>query len=171
MALDRFPKSLQSCEGVALLEVQVLPARPAPHDGVARLSVAGELDPLTTGSLHAALATVLREHQPERIELDLSRVTFIESNGIRTLLTGVVMAQRADCDLLVVRPSPVVYRLLRVCGLLDVLGVAEQESGTAGQESGTAGQESGATEPDAWGSGQDAWVPGQGAWVSERVAG
>ena len=154
MALDRFPKFLQSCDDVALLEVRVLPAQPAPHDdmaspapndgvagpaphdgvvrraphdGVVCLAVAGEIDALTAGSLHAALATVLREHHPHRIELDLSEVTFIESGGVRTLLTGVVMAQRTGCDLLVVRPSPVVHRLLRICGLLDVLGVADEE--------------------------------------------
>lgn len=128
MALDRFPKFLQSCDDVALLEVRVLPAEPAPPDGVVRLAVAGEIDELTAGSLHAALAGVLREHHPRRIELDLSEVTFIESSGVRTLLTGAVMAQRIGCDLLVVRPSPVVHRLLRVCGLLDVLGVVDGES-------------------------------------------
>ncbi|MEV0129386.1 STAS domain-containing protein [Dactylosporangium sp. NPDC050688] len=136
MALDRFPQSLRSGDHVALLEVRVLPDGPAPHDGVARsashdgvarLAVAGEIDSLTAGSLHAALAAVLREHDPHRIELDLSDVTFMESAGVRTLLTGVVMAQRTGCDLLVVRASPAVYRLLRICGLLDVLGVTHEE--------------------------------------------
>ena len=127
MALDRFPQSLQSGDHVALLEVRVLPDHPASHDGVARLAIAGEIDSLTSGSLHAALAAVLREHDPHRIELDLSDVTFMESAGVRTLLTGVVMAQRTGCDLLVVRASPAVHQLLRICGLLDVLGIAHEE--------------------------------------------
>ncbi|MFI5911786.1 STAS domain-containing protein [Dactylosporangium sp. NPDC051541] len=122
MALDRFPKSLRSGDDVALLEVRIRPERPAPDDGVTCVAVAGEIDQLTAASLHAAFAAVLHEPAPERVELDLAEVTFIESTGVRTLLTGAVMAQRAGCDLRVVRSSPVVHRILRICGLLDVLG-------------------------------------------------
>lgn len=128
MALDRFPAALQSCRGVALLEISVLPAEsPDPDQRPVRVAVAGEIDPLTVGSLHAALTGTLRRHRPDRIELDLSAVTFLDSTGIRTLLTGLVTAQRAGCTLTVTEASPRVHEMLRITGLLEVFGLADRD--------------------------------------------
>ncbi|WP_433201122.1 STAS domain-containing protein [Dactylosporangium sp. CS-047395] len=116
MALDRFPMLLQSSHDVALLEIAVRPVRPG---GPVRVTVVGEVDALTAGSLHAALVGAAHEAGPRRIELDLSGVTFLGSAGVRTLLTGLVAAQRAGCDLALVAASPVAHLALDRCGVLD----------------------------------------------------
>jgi anti-anti-sigma factor len=121
MALDRFPMFLQSSHDVALLEVAVQPVRPG---GPVRVTVVGEIDALTEGSLHAALVGAVHEAWPGRIELDLSGVTFLASDGVRTLLTGLVTAQRADRELTLVAASPVAHRTLDECGVLDAFTAA-----------------------------------------------
>lgn len=89
-------------------------------DGVA-LSVHGELDRETTPRLATALRKALAEGGG-RIEIDLAGVTFMDSQGLRILLEA---KRRAgdDTDIVVVRPSGQVERLLHATGVAEILGV------------------------------------------------
>jgi anti-anti-sigma factor len=82
-----------------------------------RVTVAGEMDMLSATVLQDAVADVLGR-RPRRIELDLHDVTFLDSAGIRTLLTCHAEAGRAGCELNLVDPHPRVYRVLEITGLL-----------------------------------------------------
>ena len=55
---------------------------------LARLAVTGELDGSTTTELLEAVRKVLAAPAPERVELHLAGLTFIDSAGISTLLNG-----------------------------------------------------------------------------------
>lgn len=87
------------------------------------LSVEGELDRETTPRLATALSGALAE-TAERIELDLSGVTFIDSHGLRILLDA---RRRAgdETDVVVVRPSAQVSRLLHLTGVTELFGIAD----------------------------------------------
>lgn len=87
-------------------------------------SVHGELDRETTPRLATALRKALAE-SPGRVELDLSGVTFMDSQGLRILLEA---KRRAgdDIEMVVTQTSGQVERLLYATGVADVLGLASR---------------------------------------------
>ena len=88
-----------------------------------RVIVAGELDALGATELHNAVIDVLGRQTPGRVEINLRGVPFLDSAGIRTLLSCHSNAQRLGCQLTVADPRPMAYRVLQITGLLDHLGV------------------------------------------------
>jgi anti-anti-sigma factor len=89
---------------------------------VRRITVAGELDALSAAELHKAVIDVLRR-QPHRLEINLRGVTFLDSAGIRALVSCHCDAQQLNCRLTVTDPHPIAYRVLQITGLLDHFGV------------------------------------------------
>ena len=93
--------------------------------GVARVVVAGELDPHSSPQLHEAWQAALADlaGSAPTLELDLAGVTFMDSSGVREL----VVANRAVRDragrLVIRRPSDTVRRLLEITQLLTELDV------------------------------------------------
>jgi anti-anti-sigma factor len=87
------------------------------------MSVSGELDALSADLLRTAVADVLRRHRPERIDMDLHGVTFLDSAGIRALLLCQSDAQRAGSRVTLSRARPGVHRVLEITGLLDHFGL------------------------------------------------
>jgi anti-sigma B factor antagonist len=89
-------------------------------DGRRRVAVAGEIDMLTAPALEEALseACTLRA----TIELDLHEVSFIDSTGIRAILTAKAACAENDVELLMV-PSrhAAPHRVFELSGLLDRL--------------------------------------------------
>lgn len=63
------------------------------QDGVARLAMVGELDIAVADQVRAGLAD--RLHYGVRIRLDLSRLAFIDSSGLRTLVVAVTAGRAA----------------------------------------------------------------------------
>jgi anti-anti-sigma factor len=79
------------------------------------LRLDGELDMASVTELYTAisrLALVARE-----IVLDLSKLTFMDSSGLRMLLGVRTRCERNRCKLVVTSPSPEVRRLMEVTGL------------------------------------------------------
>jgi anti-sigma B factor antagonist len=85
-------------------------------DGAARVvSVRGEVDIATAPMLDRVLHALLEEHQ--RVVLDLSGVSFIDSTGIGVLVAA---AQAADADgggFAIREPSRMVLRVLELAGV------------------------------------------------------
>jgi anti-anti-sigma factor len=105
-----------------LLRVDV--QRGGTHGSVPRVVVAGELDDTTVTSLHRAVVELLRHDVPGRVDVDLADVTFLDTCGIRTLLACLVDARQVGCELRLTDPQPLVYRVLRIVGLLDLFSLA-----------------------------------------------
>ncbi|MEV6923038.1 STAS domain-containing protein [Dactylosporangium sp. NPDC051485] len=97
------------------LEITTVADRSAAR--VVRVSVAGDLDAATVPRLRSALAAAVAE-RPERLELDLARVTFCstgavtELDAVRRFLPGRLVITDAR------RP---VRRMLELCDLTDWL--------------------------------------------------
>ena len=89
-----------------------------------RVDVGGELDEVTAEVLNRAVAGVLSTAAPELIELDLAAVTFLDSAGIRCLLTCRAAAEDADSRLVLLNPLPQAARVLEITGLLDLFGLS-----------------------------------------------
>lgn len=82
-------------------------------DGDAVVLVEGELDAYSAPVLEAAIS----EHTDADLRLDLSGVSFIDSTGIRVVVTADNRLREHDHRLVVVHPSPAVLRLLQLTSL------------------------------------------------------
>jgi anti-anti-sigma factor len=78
------------------------------------VQVAGELDAYSAPALETALAEHGRDAD---LRLDLSQVSFIDSTGIRVVVTTDNRLREVDHRLVVVAPSPSVLRLLQLTSL------------------------------------------------------
>ena len=92
-----------------------------PSPGTARLAVIGEIDLSTTDLLRARLLNVLSALHPQRIEVDLAGVPFMDCGGLTVLIVAGNAAARAGCQLRITNPQRLVRRILDLTGLLGVL--------------------------------------------------
>jgi anti-sigma B factor antagonist len=90
-------------------------------DGAAIVVADGEIDLETSPDLARALEGALDGRR--RVVVDLQAVSFMDSTGISLLLTTAEQARRAEVELLI-EPSAVVRRVLRLTGVERVLPLA-----------------------------------------------
>jgi anti-sigma B factor antagonist len=83
-------------------------------DGVATITVGGELDLATVPQLSAAVA---EHHDAGLLVLDLTAVTFIDSTGVRVLIQTHRRCARSGSRLAVLAGDGPVRRLLELCKL------------------------------------------------------
>lgn len=94
-------------------------------DGVVEIAPRGEIDVDTAHEVREAVAAVLTKSRPDRIELNMRLVTFIDSVGISAMVAGFQTAEVSGVKLLVTEPSRFVHRQLWVTGLLGLFGAPE----------------------------------------------
>jgi anti-anti-sigma factor len=88
--------------------------------GTGRLTVAGELDLSGVDEVTAALDR-FAEQNVETVFMDASGVTFLDSSGLRALLTGSERLQARGAHLKIVNASAVVTRVLDMTGTRTLL--------------------------------------------------
>jgi len=96
--------------------------------GRATLTLVGELDLATTPRLNKYLSTLAQTHQG-LIVIDLRQLTFLDSTGIAALVGADSYARRFGWSLAIVTGTPQVQRILEICGLADVLPLADEPPG------------------------------------------
>ena len=89
-------------------------------DGRIVVSLAGELDLYNAHEVRDALLQCCAE-SPERLVVDLSGVTFLDSSGLRALLSARKRLETASGRLSVRNPASCAERVLAVSGLADEL--------------------------------------------------
>ncbi|MDX6681190.1 MAG: anti-sigma factor antagonist [Solirubrobacteraceae bacterium] len=89
-------------------------------DDVERIVLEGELDLATVAAVQAALREPL-DPGIERRVLDLRGLTFMDSTGLRTILSANRAARREGWSLQIVAGPPAVQRIFEICGVADVL--------------------------------------------------
>jgi anti-sigma B factor antagonist len=94
-------------------------------DGVVQIKLRGEIDVDTAHEVREAIAGVLAQGRPTRIELNLRLVGFIDSVGISAMVSGRQTAEISGVKLVVTEPSRFVHRQLWVTGLLGLFGAPE----------------------------------------------
>jgi anti-sigma B factor antagonist len=92
-------------------------------DGRALLILRGELDLATVEPVRARLDALRAERKP--VLLDLDRLEFMDSTGIRLVLQGVQERDRSGWDFTVTRGSATVRRLFRAARIEDRLPYPE----------------------------------------------
>lgn len=92
----------------------------ATGEGVVTITLRGELDLASVPALEERLDTIERG-EPERIVIDLSGLSFIDSSGLRVLLLAGGRADERGHELLLTQPTEPVRRVLEMTGALDLL--------------------------------------------------
>ncbi len=92
-------------------------------DGASRFALQGNLDLGSSGSLLRRL-TEISERSPGDLVLDMSAVVFMDSSGLRAMLTVQRALELEGRRLIMVNPSPPVRRLLAITGVEEMFGGA-----------------------------------------------
>ena len=88
----------------------------ADADGAARVSLIGELDIAVADGVEERLRRLREEGRPVR--LDLSRLDFIDSSGVRAVVLGLKHSRESGHDLTVDRKiSGPVARMIEIMGI------------------------------------------------------
>jgi anti-anti-sigma factor len=87
------------------------------------VTVAGEIDIATVGDVEQELLHA-EAGDADRIVLDVSGVTFMDSSAIRLLLAADIRSRADGARLSLLRPPARVMRVLRIAGIDDVLPFA-----------------------------------------------
>jgi anti-sigma B factor antagonist len=88
------------------------------RDGVPHLELIGELDLSTIDPLKLRLELVERE-EPEKIVVDLRRVSFMDSMGLGILVSHRLRARQAGRELLLVEGPQHIRELFELTGMTD----------------------------------------------------
>jgi anti-anti-sigma factor len=92
------------------------------HQQILVIALAGSLDALTADQTQATIATELNGGEPQ-VVLDLSRVDFMSSSGIRMLLEMLKQSRGTGGDLRLAAAQPGVQRTLEIAGLVRLLKI------------------------------------------------
>jgi anti-anti-sigma factor len=86
------------------------------HDGVAHVVLTGELDLSTIAKVEHELSRIEGEG-PAVVALDLSRLTFLDSSGLRVIVSADQRARRENRRFVVVRGPDTVQRVFSITRL------------------------------------------------------
>jgi anti-sigma B factor antagonist len=91
-----------------------------------QLTLSGELDLATVGQLEEAIAS--RLSAGEDVVVDLRGLAFMDSSGVRALVSGHADAQDGGGSLTIVRPArdSEVDRVIEVSGIASALGMVDE---------------------------------------------
>ena len=93
----------------------------SPDDATRVLKVHGELDMATAPGLGQKVRRLLFWRDVQRVIVDLTDVSFIDSSGVRTLIVSRTHADSLDASLLFVCPEGSVMRRVQAYGLDETL--------------------------------------------------
>jgi anti-sigma B factor antagonist len=107
-----------------LLALGQLTVRSERADRIHAIRLFGELDLATAVTAERELARV-EATDAETILLDLSGLTFVDSTGVRLLVTATARSRADQNRLALVRGPYAVQRVLELCGVVERLPFAE----------------------------------------------
>lgn len=96
------------------------------RDGHHTLSLSGELDLAEATGLETMITRLCGEGL-KGISLDLSRLTFMDSSGLRVVLHAQQLCRERRYDFLVVPGDGQVLRLFQVAGVIDTLPIVDRD--------------------------------------------
>ena len=103
-------------------------------DGVVRLVLSGELDLSSATQVEEVLKDI-EETEPRLIVLDLRELTFMDSTGLRVMVSADARARDAARRLAIVQGPEAVHRVFRITGLDDHLEIVETPEAAVSESS------------------------------------
>ncbi|GAA0461575.1 hypothetical protein Ade02nite_16140 [Paractinoplanes deccanensis] len=90
-------------------------------DGTARLTLDGDLDMATAGSLDGHVVRALTGERPRQLVIDAAGLSFCDSSGIHALVRARDTAHRHGASFVVSNTTGITRRTLEITGLLGTL--------------------------------------------------
>ena len=96
-------------------------------DGTVRVRFEGELDLTTVPNAEEFVSNIEREHAPDTLVLDLRDLRFLDSSGLRFILTVDARARKEGRRLRIVSGPEAVHRVFRIALLETRLEFVEEK--------------------------------------------
>ncbi len=93
-------------------------------DQTSVVSIEGDIDALTSGQVTEFLDDCIKQGETKLV-IDLSRVDFMSSAGLRVVLGAVKKSRTKSGDIHLAAPQPGVARVLKMAGFENVLNLFE----------------------------------------------
>jgi anti-sigma B factor antagonist len=93
------------------------------HDEAVRVALTGELDLSSALAFEDQLRRLEEDERPQVLVLDLRRLKFIDSTGLRLILAAHARALKRGGRLTIVQGTESVRRIFRLTGVLERLNV------------------------------------------------
>jgi anti-anti-sigma factor len=93
------------------------------HDDAVRIALSGELDLSSALAFEDQLRRVEDEAQPRVLVLDLRRLKFLDSTGLRLILAAHARALKRGGRLSIVQGTDAVRRIFRLTGVIERLNI------------------------------------------------
>jgi anti-sigma B factor antagonist len=110
--------------------VTILEVESQERDGAMHVALRGELDLSTVGKVEEELRTVEAD-SPSVVVLDLSQLTFLDSTGLRCVITAAERAREQERRFVIVRGPDAVQRVFEITRLEERLEIVDDASGVA----------------------------------------
>jgi anti-anti-sigma factor len=107
--------------------VEILDVKTEDRDGLVHLALHGELDLSTVGKVQDELRRV-EASAPPVVVLDLKKLTFLDSTGLRCLVTADERAREAGRRVVIVRGPDPVQRVFSITRLEERLEMVDDAS-------------------------------------------
>jgi anti-anti-sigma factor len=103
-------------------------------EGATRLVLIGEFDLSSAGQIEEVLKD-LEEGRPPLLVLDLRELTFMDSTGLRVMVSADARARDDSRRLVIVQGPEPVHRVFRITGLDDHLDIVETPEAAVSESS------------------------------------
>jgi anti-sigma B factor antagonist len=110
--------------------VEILDVQSEDRNGLVHVALRGELDLSTVGKVQEELQRV-EASSPRVVVLDLSKLTFLDSTGLRCLVTADERARDEGRRVVIVRGPEAVQRVFSITRLEDRLEMVDDASTVA----------------------------------------
>ncbi len=104
------------------------------REGTLRVALEGEIDHHSAVDIRGRIDQMLYRQRPRRLELDLSRIGFMDSSGLGLVMGRLALIRELGGELAVIDPSPAILRIFRLAGM-DRLICIETSEVTSKKES------------------------------------
>jgi anti-sigma B factor antagonist len=108
--------------------VEILDVRTEDRDGLVHLALVGELDLSTVPKVQEELRRI-EAASPGTVVVDLSKLTFLDSTGLRCIVTADERAREAGRRIVIVRGPDAVQRVFAITRLDDRLDMVDSADG------------------------------------------
>jgi anti-anti-sigma factor len=107
--------------------VEILDVQSEDRDGLVHVALRGELDLSTVGKVQDELDRI-EASSPRVVVLDLSQLTFLDSTGLRCLVTADERARESGRRVVIVRGPEAVQRVFSITRLEERLEIVDDPS-------------------------------------------
>ncbi|MBQ7322364.1 MAG: anti-sigma factor antagonist [Clostridia bacterium] len=87
------------------------------REGVLYVALEGEIDHHSAVATRGEIDRLIYEKRPRRLELELSRIGFMDSSGLGLVMGRYALMRDLGGEITVLNPSPAILRIFKLAGM------------------------------------------------------